>query len=141
MKVINKYEKIQTLRMRHGITLTIIIVFMLIQFTQSALSAEAMDNKFVNEFISVSAGRYHTLAVKTDGSLWAWGYNLRGQLGNGETSRIPNTFPVKIMDDAFAVSASVEHSMAVKTDGSLWTWGRNIITNANSRQTIKDMIY
>jgi len=93
--------------------------------TQTSFPAEAANDKCVNLFIDVSAGQNHTLAVKTNGSLWAWGCNLQGQLGNGETSRLPNTFPIKIMEEAFLVSASVEHSMAVKTDGSLWTWGRN----------------
>ena len=71
----------------------------------------------------VSAGWWYTLAVKSDGSLWAWGRNGAGQLGDGTgTSR---STPTKIMDGVVQVSASEKHTLAVKSDGSLWVWGRN----------------
>ena len=63
------------------------------------------------------------MAVKTDGSLWAWGGNNYGQLGDG--TNIDHKIPVKIMDDVAAISSGGNHSTAIKTDGSLWSWGRN----------------
>ena len=74
-------------------------------------------------FSAVSAGGFHSMAIKTDGSLWMWGNNRYGQIGNGTVTDCP--VPFKLMDSVAAVSAGDIHSMAVKTDGSLWAWGRN----------------
>ena len=74
---------------------------------------------------SVSAGNKYTMAIKKDGTLWAWGYNNLGMLGIGSTA---DTYtPVKVgTDDKWdMVSAAWDHTMAVKTDGSLWGWGSN----------------
>ncbi|MCL1981721.1 MAG: dockerin type I domain-containing protein, partial [Clostridiales bacterium] len=68
---------------------------------------------------------YHTLAVKTDGSLWAWGLNDHGQLGDG--TRANRSTPVKIGAGQSwgKVSAGEDFSVAFRTDGDLWSWGTN----------------
>jgi alpha-tubulin suppressor-like RCC1 family protein len=73
----------------------------------------------------VSAGEYYSLAIKKDGTLWAWGRNDYGQLGDGTTTQ-RNT-PVQIGTDTnwLSVSAGYHHSMAIKTNNTLWAWGRN----------------
>ena len=79
-----------------------------------------------NDWASVAAGFYHTAALKTDGSLWTWGDNLYGQLGNGTNNNIRCT-PTRIGGDndwAF-VSTHGYHTAALKTDGSLWACGNN----------------
>jgi alpha-tubulin suppressor-like RCC1 family protein len=72
---------------------------------------------------TVSAVRGHAMAIKTDGSLWSWGRNEHGQLGNGTTAN--QMSPMQIMEDIVAISSGYSHSLAVKSDGSLWAWGRN----------------
>ena len=79
--------------------------------------------KIMDDVISVSAGCNHTVAIKSDGSLWAWGDGKDGQLGDG-TAAIKYT-PVKVMDDVISVSAGSDHTMAILSDNSLWAWGNN----------------
>jgi gliding motility-associated-like protein len=75
---------------------------------------------------SVSVGNNHTLAIKTNGTLWACGLNLYGELGNG--TNIPSGFFIQIgtATDWKSISASNgDHSLGLKTSGTLWGWGRN----------------
>jgi alpha-tubulin suppressor-like RCC1 family protein len=77
------------------------------------------------DWAAVSAGRYYSLAVKRNGTLWAWGANGNGQLGVGDGAR--RTVPTQVGRDAdwTLVSAGSTHAMALKRDGSLWGWGYN----------------
>jgi len=74
----------------------------------------------------VSAGYQHTLGIKTDGSLWAWGANSYGQLGIGESLvNQPTPMPVASGSSWFQASAGEFHTLGIKTDGTLWAWGSN----------------
>jgi uncharacterized protein YaiE (UPF0345 family) len=74
---------------------------------------------------AVAAGAHHTVAVASDGTLWAWGYNYRGQLGDGTT--IDKSSPVQVGTDTdwASVAAGASHTVAQKSDGTLWAWGYN----------------
>jgi len=74
-------------------------------------------------FVSVAAGHDHSLALKRDGSLWAWGRNVEGHLGLGD--RDARDRPTRVGDDGdwAAVAAGRGHTVALKRDGSLWAWG------------------
>ena len=93
--------------------------------------------KVMNDVSTVSCGWHHIAAVKDDGTLWMWGLNRYGQLGNGwvgnETNSIPSgyywfyqTIPVKVMDGVTDVSCGYNHTAAIKSDGSVWAWGQSI---------------
>jgi alpha-tubulin suppressor-like RCC1 family protein len=74
----------------------------------------------------VTCGRRHTAAIKTDGTLWTWGYNLSGQLGdNTATQKITPVTTFAGGTNWKQVSGGNSHTAAIKTDGTLWTWGRN----------------
>jgi alpha-tubulin suppressor-like RCC1 family protein len=76
------------------------------------------------DWISISAGNDHTIALKSDGTLWAWGDNGYGQLGDGTI--IDKHSPVQIGSDKwFSISAGRDHTIALKSDGTLWAWGDN----------------
>ncbi|MCL2503780.1 MAG: hypothetical protein FWE94_04115, partial [Coriobacteriia bacterium] len=74
---------------------------------------------------AVSAGYGHSLGIREDGSLWAWGYNDDGQLGDGTTTSKNAPVCVGTGNDWAVVSAGEYHSLALKADGSLWAWGWN----------------
>jgi len=73
----------------------------------------------------VSGGTNHTLAVLEDGSLFAWGGNAEGQLGNDGNTNESRPTRIETIDSVTQVSAGGLHSMAVREDGSLWVWGNN----------------
>jgi len=84
--------------------------------------------QILTDVAAVAAGksndqRAHTLALKTDGSLWAWGNNRNGQLGDGTTT--DHLTPVQVLTGVAAVAAGYYHTLALKTDGNLWAWGFN----------------
>jgi alpha-tubulin suppressor-like RCC1 family protein len=73
----------------------------------------------------VSTGLRHSLAVKTDGTLWAWGSGNSGGLGLNDTADRSSPTQVGVLTDWAGVAAGIYHSLAVKTDGTLWAWGEN----------------
>jgi len=84
----------------------------------------------ITEIVAIAAGANHSLALKSDGTLLAWGYNGYGQLGDGTTTQ---RYRVRIVvDENFipvtglaAIASDGEHSLALMSDGSVRAWGRN----------------
>jgi alpha-tubulin suppressor-like RCC1 family protein len=73
----------------------------------------------------ISTSGRHVLATKTDNTLWAWGSNSEGQLGQNTTSAAYS--PIQIPGTTWDIpAAGSNHSLATKTDGTLWSWGRNV---------------
>jgi alpha-tubulin suppressor-like RCC1 family protein len=83
----------------------------------------------------ISSGLYHTIAVAGDGTLWAWGYNNTGQLGDG--TYVNKTVPTKIgtETDWVSVGAGYYHSFAIKANGTLWAWGYNNLRQLGNNST------
>lgn len=82
--------------------------------------------KGLENVIAISAGIKHSLALKSDGTVWAWGRNWEGQLGNGTTTHKRNDpAQVKGLEAITAIEAGGVHSLAIKKDGIVWAWGDN----------------
>jgi len=82
--------------------------------------------------IAIAAGAYHSLALCSDGSIFAWGYNYNGQLGNGNADTGDQYAPVQTVSSGAlagktvtAIASGQYHSMALCSDGTLFTWGDN----------------
>jgi alpha-tubulin suppressor-like RCC1 family protein len=74
---------------------------------------------------SVAAGDSHTVLSKPDGTVWAWGYNSSGQLGDGSTTERRTPVQVTGLSNIVAVAAGQYHTLALGSDGTVWSWGYN----------------
>jgi len=73
---------------------------------------------------NIAGGEEHSLALKADGTVWAWGGNSAGQLGDGTYTR--RTTPVQSgLGGVTAITCGAYHSLALKSDGTVWAWGSN----------------
>lgn len=94
--------------------------------TVTAQETSPVQTLGLTDVIAVSAGGYHSLALKSDGTVWAWGYGKDGELGNGTTTEWQSE-PVQVsgLADVVAIAAGNYHNLAIKKDGTVWAWGNN----------------
>jgi len=76
-----------------------------------------------HSFISMDSGQTHSLALKSTGTCWAWGWNLYSQIGDNTTTLRSSPVSVVGAHSFIQVSAGSKHSIALKLDGSAWCWG------------------
>lgn len=79
--------------------------------------------RIMDDVADVFFGSYAMYVLRSDRSLWAWGDNFVGQLGDGSGTRQQN--PVKIMDNVVSFSAGHAHALAITNDGNVLAWGWN----------------
>jgi alpha-tubulin suppressor-like RCC1 family protein len=89
----------------------------------------------------VSAGSYlgySACAIKTDGTLWSWGYNGLGQLGDGTTTSRSSPVQVGTLTNwsKVAICGYYGSAIAIKTDGTLWAWGYNNYGQLGQNDTV-----
>jgi alpha-tubulin suppressor-like RCC1 family protein len=94
--------------------------------TSNRSSPVSVVGGFVN-WTQISGGGYHTLALRAEGTLWAWGNNTSGRLGDNSTEN--RSSPVSVVGgftDWASVDGGFQSSGATRTNGSVWCWGNNI---------------
>ena len=84
----------------------------------------------------VACGSGNVVSIKTDGTLWAWGNNQYGQLGNGVTITYSSPIQIGKLTDWKQVSLNYHATFAIKTDGTLWAWGWNPYGNLGNGTSI-----
>jgi Regulator of chromosome condensation (RCC1) repeat len=114
--------------------------------TQSSVPVEVLDatgNATLSDVVGIAAGQSHTCAITRAGSVWCWGLNGKGQLGNGAATQ--SSLPVEVLDPggktplsgAVAISASLDHTCAMTSAGASVCWGDNAgRSNAASTTTL-----
>lgn len=85
----------------------------------------------------VSAGNGFSIAIKSDGTLWAWGTNASGQLGDGTNTSRLSPVQISATNDWAQIDCGADHSLAIKTNGTLWAWGTNASSQLGDGTTIR----
>ena len=78
-----------------------------------------------SDWSKITGGENYSIAIKANGTLWAWGYNSNGQLGLGDNTDRNTPGQVGSFSDWFSIAGGGSHSLALKTNTTLWIWGKN----------------
>ena len=92
-----------------------------------------------NDFKQVAAGQSFSAGIHRDGTLWTWGGNYEGRLGNGNTK--DQDQPVRFGGNFTALILESNNGMALEKDGSLWIWGSGILTPKKLMENVVQMVY
>jgi alpha-tubulin suppressor-like RCC1 family protein len=95
------------------------------------VTAKLANGSALTGITQIACGATHTLALKSDGTVWAWGANASGQIGDGTTTT-PKSFATQVkvsasvfLTNVVSIAAGSAHSAVAKNDGTVWTWGLN----------------
>ena len=110
---------------RRSMLLLSLLLAATMAFSLSAVMPSSADAAAGEATPMIAAGHNHSMALKSDGTVWAWGSNSNGQLGNNSTT--DSNIPVQVsgLTGATAIAAGYDYSMALKSDGTVWAWGWN----------------
>ena len=108
-------------------TAVLLTILMLASVVVLPAGAETINNEASStseiKFTDISLSSTHTAAIATDGSLYTWGENASGTLGNGTTN--DSYSPIKVMSNVKSVVAGTANTIVVTKNGDLYTWGQN----------------
>jgi alpha-tubulin suppressor-like RCC1 family protein len=105
-----------------SLCLAAILIVLVYTSIAPAISAPSLVSQAVPTF---DAGGDHSLAIGTNGTLWAWGDNYFGQLGDGSIQDRSEPTWIVTTQTWMTVSAGWRHSLGITTDGAIWAWGWN----------------
>jgi alpha-tubulin suppressor-like RCC1 family protein len=91
----------------------------------NTLTQIGTDNDWV--YVNTGSTSFHSFAIKSNGTLWSWGLNDRGQLGRTTTTSTQRLVPTQVGTDTnwTKLAAGNRHSLGLKSNGTLWSWGWN----------------
>lgn len=94
----------------------------------------------LSNIISITGGQRHSIALKSDGTVWTWGWNGLGQLG--DSTLIDQLTPIQVpgLSNVIEISAGAHHCMARRSDSSIWVWGNNISGQLGNDTVTNSMI-
>lgn len=92
---------------------------------EQSLGVDTAETAKTPVYIQVSAGNHYTVGLMEDGTVWTWGSNMYGELGDGTT--IDSYVPIKVegLTDVKYVTTASDSTLAIKKDGTVWGWGKN----------------
>ncbi|NLX91354.1 MAG: hypothetical protein GXZ07_07170 [Firmicutes bacterium] len=105
--------------------LFLFLVFSLLFFLMLYNSGIASTGREDISKVAVAAGKEHSVVLRADGTVWAWGNNSFGQLGNGTIQNSAKPVRVRELDEVIAIAAGDYHTIALRFDGTVWAWGDN----------------
>jgi alpha-tubulin suppressor-like RCC1 family protein len=91
----------------------------------AAFKSSPVQPKSFTGVLAIAAGNRHVLARKSDGTLWSWGSNGNGELGDNTQTNRNKPVQVTGFTGVAAIAAGNGYSLAAKTDGTAWSWGYN----------------
>ena len=103
--------------------------------TDSSIPAQA----WLSGMVAIAAGNTHTVALRNDVtnvSVWAWGNNSHGQLGNGTTTDSSTPVQVSGLSEGTAIAAGYEYTVGLRMDNEVWAWGNNFYGQLGDGTTI-----
>jgi len=114
-----------------------------LSFIIALMLTESVSAQSFTTLPMIAVGGGHSVALKSDGTVWAWGLNVWGQLGDGTTTNHRTPVQVSGLTRVTAIAAGMSHTVALKSDGTVWAWGANSFgqlgngTTTNSRVPVK----
>ncbi len=87
------------------------------------ISPDPIVNPHIDNVVAIAHSDSHVLALKSDGTVWSWGVNAHGALGNNSTENSIEPVQAHGLADVIQVSTKNYTSMALKSDGTVWIWG------------------
>ena len=95
------------------------------RFTPAQVKDPTDSTGYLTGVTVIATGDEWSVALKSDGTVWAWGDNFYGQLGDGTTEQRHSPVQVSDLDGVAAIVAGGAHSLALKSGGTVWAWGDN----------------
>lgn len=126
----NTYDKEIDMKQKIKVLMILcLVVCGILVFSQPSTVCAASINQ-------LNVGSHHTITLLDDGTVWAWGYNNKGQLGDGTTADRTTPVKLQLLSSVKSISCGANHTLAVKNDGTVWAWGNNGYGQLGNGETI-----